>query len=169
MTSSLERWHRVQEFLFHEARLLDERRLGEWLELYAPDAEYWVPSAWEQQSPKDHVSLFYETVALLRMRIDRLEGEQSPLDSPKARVNHYLSNLMVEDPEGGEEDAEGSELIARAYLLFVEYRRDEQRWLAGRSTWRLRPRQASYQIAAKRVDLLNADQDSGHLRFAIPF
>jgi ethylbenzene dioxygenase subunit beta len=162
MNSALERWYRVQEFLFHEARLLDERRLGEWLELYAPDAEYWVPYAWEQQNPKDHVSLFYETVALLRMRIDRLALEQSPLDSPRARVNHYLSNLMIEDAEGGE-------LIARAYLLFAEYRREEQRWFAGRSTWRLRPKKASFQIAAKRVDLLNADQDSGHLRFAIPF
>ena len=44
---SLERWHRVQQFLFHEARLLDERRLQEWLALYAEDAEYWVPYAWE--------------------------------------------------------------------------------------------------------------------------
>ena len=63
---SVERWHRVQQFLFHEARLLDERRLQEWLALYAEDAEYWVPYAWNQQSPKDHVSLFYETKSLLR-------------------------------------------------------------------------------------------------------
>ena len=153
-------WHRVQAFLFHEARLLDERRFGEWLELYAADAEYWVPYDWEQKSPKEHVSLFYETVQLLRMRVDRLENELSPLDSPKARVNHFLSNVTVE---------EGPELTARAYLLFVEYRREEQRWFAARCTWRLRPRGASFLIAAKRVDLLNADQDGGHLRFALPF
>lgn len=156
----LELWHRVQAFLFHEARLLDERRFGEWLELYAPDAEYWVPYAWEQKSPKDHVSLFYETVQLLRMRVDRLATEHSPLDSPQARVNHFLSNVTVED---------GAELTARAYLLFCEYRREEQRWFAGRSSWRLRADGKSFRIAAKRVDLLNADQDSGHLRFAIPF
>lgn len=158
--ADLELWHRVQAFLFHEARLLDERRFGEWLELYAPDAEYWVPYAWEQKSPKDHVSLFYETVSLLRMRVDRLENELSPLDTPKARVNHFLSNVTVED---------GPELTARAYLLFCEYRREEQRWFAGRSTWRLRREGPGFRIAAKRVDLLNADQDSGHLRFAIPF
>ena len=160
--ADFELWHRVQEFLFHEARLLDERRLQDWLALYAPEAEYWVPHAWMQESPKDHVSLFYETVPLLRMRVDRLEGELSPLDSPQARVNHYLSNITVEDGAGGE-------LFARAYLLFTEYRREEQRWFAGRATWRLMPEGASFRIASKRVDLLNADQDSGHLRFALPF
>ena len=160
--SSLELWHRVQQFLFHEARLLDERRLQEWLALYAEDAEYWVPYAWEQKSPKDHVSLFYETVPLLRMRVDRLEHELSPLDSPMARVNHYLSNVAVE--EGGT-----GELAARAYLLFIEHRREEQRWFAGRASWRLRPQGGSFLIGAKRVDLLNADQDGGHLRFAVPF
>jgi 3-phenylpropionate/cinnamic acid dioxygenase small subunit len=157
---SLENWHRVQQFLFREARLLDERRLQEWLALYAEDAEYWVPYAWEQKSAKDHVSLFYETKSLLSMRVDRLERELSPLDSPMARVNHYLTNVTVED---------GAELTARAQLLFVEYRRDEQRWFAARSSWRLRPRGDDFLIAAKRVDLLNADQEQGHLRFAVPF
>jgi ethylbenzene dioxygenase subunit beta len=157
---NLERLHQVEQFLFHEARLLDERRLQEWLALYADDAEYWVPYAWGQESPKDHVSLFYETKSLLGMRVDRLERELSPLDSPPARVNHYLTNVLVED---------GPELTARAQLLFVEYRREEQRWFAGRATWRLRPRQAGFVIAAKRVDLLNADRGGGHLRFVLPF
>jgi benzoate/toluate 1,2-dioxygenase beta subunit len=158
MSAQLELWHRVQAFLFHEARLLDERRLDEWLELYSPEAEYWVPYAWGQESPREHVSLFYETVALLRMRVDRLQGELSPLAWPPARVNHYLSNVTVDDG-----------LIARAYLLFTEYRRDEQRWLAGRCTWKLLAKGERFLIASKRIDLLNADQDGGHLRFAIPF
>jgi len=157
---SLERWHQVQQFLFHEARLLDERRLQEWVALYADDAEYWVPYAWGQKSPKDHVSLFYETKSLLGMRVDRLERELSPLDSPAARVNHYLTNVTLE---------EGAEPTARAQLLFVEYRRGEQRWFAARATWRLRPRAEGFLIAAKRVDLLNADQEQGHLRFTVPF
>ena len=158
--SGAELWHRVQQFLFHEARLLDERRLQEWLGLYAQDAEYWVPYAWGQKSPKDHVSLYYETKSLLGMRVDRLERELSPLDSPPSRVNHYLTNVQVDD---------GDPLTARAHLLFVEYRREEQRWFAGRATWRLRPHGEGFLIAAKRVDLLNADQDGGHLRFALPF
>ena len=33
----------VEQFLYHEARLLDEQRLEEWLELFTDDATYWVP------------------------------------------------------------------------------------------------------------------------------
>src|ERR1043165_6789808 len=90
-------WHEVHAFLCLEARLLDERRFDAWLALYAPDAEYWVPYAWGQESPKENVLLFYETVTLLRMRVDRLAAESSPLDSPPARVNHFLSNVTVEE------------------------------------------------------------------------
>lgn len=162
MSVPLERWHAVQQFLFREARLLDERRFQEWLALYAPDAEYWVPYAWGQQSPKAHVSLFYETVKLLRMRVDRLEQEHSPLDSPPARVNHHLSNVTVDDDGAGR-------LTARAYLLFAEFRRDRTRWYSGRVAWTLRERGRGFEIAAKRVDLLDSDREDGHLRFAIPF
>jgi ethylbenzene dioxygenase beta subunit len=162
--ADLERWHAVQQFLFREARMLDERRWEDWLALYAPDAEYWVPMAWQQESPKDHVSLFYETVELLRMRLDRLERALSPLDWPPARTNHHLTNVTVEDGAG-----DGDMLIARAYLLFAEYRREEMRWYSARCTWRLRPDGGSFLIAAKRVDLLDSDQETGHLRFAIPF
>ena len=34
----------VRDFLYREARYLDDRQWDEWLELYAPDATYWMPS-----------------------------------------------------------------------------------------------------------------------------
>ena len=33
-----------EQFLVHEARLLDEGRFDEWLSLFTPDAWYWVPA-----------------------------------------------------------------------------------------------------------------------------
>ena len=33
----------VEQFLYREARLLDERRFREWLELFAADVRYWMP------------------------------------------------------------------------------------------------------------------------------
>src|SRR5262249_50847346 len=33
----------AEDFLYHEARLLDERRFEEWLELFTADGLYWLP------------------------------------------------------------------------------------------------------------------------------
>ena len=33
----------VEEFLYHEAELLDERRFAEWLDLLSEDIRYWMP------------------------------------------------------------------------------------------------------------------------------
>ena len=35
----------IEEFLYHEADLLDERRYEEWLELLTDDVRYWMPMA----------------------------------------------------------------------------------------------------------------------------
>jgi benzoate/toluate 1,2-dioxygenase beta subunit len=163
MDGDVQRWFAVQRFLFQEARLLDERRLDEWLALFAPEAEYWVPYAWGQASPRDHVSIVWETVPLLRMRVDRLMHDDVPMQWPASRVNHHLSNLMADAP-----GPDGT-ISARAYLLYVEHRRDEQRFFSGRCTWRLTPASGGFLIALKRIDLLNADQESGHLRLSVPF
>ena len=34
----------VEQFLYREARLLDERRFHEWLELFTDDVRYWMAS-----------------------------------------------------------------------------------------------------------------------------
>lgn len=36
----------VEAFLYREARLLDDRQWDEWIVLYSPKVEYWMP-AWD--------------------------------------------------------------------------------------------------------------------------
>ena len=50
----------VQEFLYREARYLDDKQWNDWLDLYAPDAVFWMP-AWDDddkltQDPQNEVS-----------------------------------------------------------------------------------------------------------------
>ena len=161
MTGSMERWHAVQQFLFDEARLLDEREWDAWLDLFLPEAEYWMPYEWGQESPTDHVSLFYEDLTLLRMRIDRLKSDLSPLEWPPSRTNRHLSNIRIDSDDG-------DRLTVTGYLMFVEYRREEQRVYSSRVTWNIQESGGTFRIAAKRVDLLNCDQETGHLRIAVP-
>ena len=37
------RQREIEQFLYHEARLLDQRRFHEWIELLADDIHYWMP------------------------------------------------------------------------------------------------------------------------------
>ena len=56
MAGSMERWYAVQKVLIEEARLLDEREWDAWLDMLLPEAEYWMPYEWRQDSASDHVS-----------------------------------------------------------------------------------------------------------------
>src|SRR5262249_24925119 len=72
----------LEEFLIHEARLLDERRFREWMELFAEDGTYWVPAAPDQASPFDQASLFYDDRELMKTRVERLEHPRIHVQTP---------------------------------------------------------------------------------------
>ncbi len=57
--------HRCEQFVLHEARLLDEAKFDEWLALFTSDGWYWVPSEPDQANPHDTVSLIYDDRRLL--------------------------------------------------------------------------------------------------------
>src|SRR6476469_7417105 len=51
---------RIEQFLFHEARLIDERRFAEWERLWDDEGIYWVPANGEGTDPDRDVSLIYD-------------------------------------------------------------------------------------------------------------
>jgi ethylbenzene dioxygenase subunit beta len=153
---------RVQEFLYRECRLLDDHRFEEWLSMFEPDGHYWVPMTWGQNSPVDHVSLIYETMDLLTLRIGRLMHKKTASQFPASRTIHQLGNVEIEDWTD-------NSVITRSLMTYVEYRRNEQRLFAGIAHHTLVPRSDSFGIKHKRVDLLNCDADVGHIRMNVPF
>jgi ethylbenzene dioxygenase subunit beta len=161
-SSDAELCHRVQQFLFLEAELLDDRRFDEWLDLFEPDGEYWVPMAWNQPDPLQHISLIYENLDVLKMRMQRLKELAALSQRPFSRTCHHVSNVTVRT-------SDDRSVSARAALIVVEYRRNEQRTFAGYSRHTLSRDGDKFRIRAKRVDLLNCDADIGHVRISIPF
>jgi benzoate/toluate 1,2-dioxygenase beta subunit len=141
-----------EEFIVHEARLLDERRFRDWMGLFADDGTYWVPAVPDQQSPFDQASLFYDDRELLKTRIERLEHPRIHVQTPPSRTAHLVGNIVVE-----EADAAKGEFVVGSTLIMVEYRDDAQRVFAGRQRHRLRRDGASFRIVQKRVDLINCD------------
>ena len=141
-----------EEFIIHEAQLLDARRFRDWMALFAEDGTYWVPAVPDQASPFDQASLFYDDRELMRTRIERLEHPRIHVQTPPSRTAHLIGNVVVEDA-----DSTTGEYTVGSTLIMVEYRDEQQRMFAGRQMHRLRRHGDSFRIVQKRVDLINCD------------
>lgn len=150
MQADIELHHRVSQFLFHEARLLDEQRWEEWNALFAEGGEYWAPATPGQPDPLNHVSLIYENDLLRKVRIARFKSPAAPSLHPFPRTAHLVSNVMVDKGEG---DA----LSVNSRFLMVEYRRDNQRIFAGAYAHDLVRANGSFLIRRKKADLVNCE------------
>lgn len=91
----------VRDFLYAEARFLDDRDWDSWLELYAKDAEFWMPS-WDDdgqltRDPQSEVSLmYYPRRDGLEDRIFRIRTEKSTSSTPDHRTGHNITNIELE-------------------------------------------------------------------------
>jgi benzoate/toluate 1,2-dioxygenase beta subunit len=139
-------------FLIHEAKLLDERRFRDWMELFTEDGAYWVPATPNQESPFNYASLFYDDRALMKTRIDRLEHPRIHIQTPPSRTAHLVSNVLVEKIDEAKGEVEVSSTV-----MMVEYRDESQRTFAGRQFHHLRRASDGYKIVLKRVNLINCD------------
>ena len=83
-------------FVFHEARLIDQHRFEEWLDLFAAEGHYWMPLEWGQTDPRLATSLMYEDKLLLQTRIERLKGNRTFSQKPKSRCHHVLQVPQVD-------------------------------------------------------------------------
>jgi len=150
-----------EDFLVHEARLLDEAQFDEWLALFTEDARYWVPSEPNQTSPHDTVSLMYDDRRLLETRVRRLASPRIYSQEPRSRTSRIVTNVSLADP-----GTDGGSLVRSKFVL-IEYRREQQRLFGGTYFHRLVVRNGAIRIAMKRVDLVNCDAPMDGL--VIPF
>jgi ethylbenzene dioxygenase beta subunit len=144
----------VEAFILREARLLDEQRYADWLELFADDAIYWIPTRAEQESPHEALSIIYEPRSLLAVRVERLLRREMHVQSPPSRTVHHVSAVEVEGDE------------ARSALIVAEWRAGESRFFAARVLHRLRRGANGLRIVLKRVNLI--DGEAPHRAIAVP-
>ena len=96
----------VREFLYREARYLDDREFEQWLECYHPDVVFWMP-AWDDddqltQDPHNEISLiYYENRGGLEDRVFRIRTDRSAATSmPEPRTGHNITNVEVLEQRG---------------------------------------------------------------------
>src|SRR5579863_5017205 len=141
---------RCEQFLLHEARLLDEAKFDEWLALFTPEAWYWVPSEPDQADPVETVSLIYDDRRLLETRVRRLSSPRMYSQEPRSRTSRIVANVTIEE-------AAKNACTIRSKFMMIEYRREQQRLFGGTAMHRLVQADSRIMIAWKRVDLVNCD------------
>lgn len=94
----------AEEFLYHEADLLDSRRFDEWLNLLADDIHYWMPLRRTTQAKEVEkeftvpggMALFDDDKTILTMRIQRLAIGRAWAEDPPSRTRRLISNLRID-------------------------------------------------------------------------
>jgi 3-phenylpropionate/cinnamic acid dioxygenase small subunit len=147
----------VEQFLYREARLMDEHLHDEWLALWTERCLYYAPVNEEDIDPRKHVTLFYEDRNALENRIMQMKSAVNWSQWPRSRVRRVISNVEVHTPPDGTVTVESN-------FSLVEVRREQQQVLAGRCFHTLHPEGNSFKIAYKKVLLVNIDAVMRNIR-----
>ena len=149
----------IIDFIYDEARMLDEGRYTEWLELWVPDGIYWMPLDYKQTDPHLVTSLMYEDMFMLKLRVERLNGVRTFSQKPKSRCHHVIQRPFVDEVNEAE-----NRITTNTSMHYVETRLDDQFLLALTATHELCVLDGKIRIANKRVELLNSDAAYGNIQ-----
>ena len=158
----------VEQFLYREARMLDDRQFHQWLELFTDDVRYWMPmrtnryaasskaisildgSRYEEDdlSKESDLAFMDETKDSLQRRVDRLDTGMAWAEDPPSRTRHFISNIEVEPGQ--------SESELKVYSNFIMYRtraETEEDFYVGSREDILRREGDSWKIAYRKIVL----------------
>jgi 3-phenylpropionate/cinnamic acid dioxygenase small subunit len=152
----------IEEFLYHEADLLDQRRFQEWLELLAEDIVYFMPMRrnvkFGQHAERENtklgqgISWFDEDKWTLTKRVEQVLTGVHYAEEPLSRVCHMVSNVRLLEvrpsAEAPEEVVVGSRFLV--YQNRVEY---ETYFFVGKRTDTLRRVGDDWRIAKREIIL----------------
>lgn len=140
------------EFVYLEARLLDEKRFDEWYALLTDDVRYWMPLTRGQPDGQTFTSLFHEDKLLLKVRIERLRHPHAFSQQQPSYCQHVLQQPAVEVA-----DDAANHYVTRTPFMYVETRLDQQLVLAGVSYHHLTVVDGSLRMRLKKIELVNCD------------
>tara|TARA_B100001939_G_scaffold268005_1_gene235493 strand:+ start:276 stop:755 length:480 start_codon:yes stop_codon:yes gene_type:complete len=153
----------VEQFLFHEVSLLDDRRFEDWTDLFTEDGYYWAPAEINQPDPASGVSLFFDDVPMMRIRFARLRHPRVHSQIPPSRTSHSISNVTAK------RSGTGDRVEVEARFQMLDYRPGhDQRAFGGKYEYVLSRSDAGcFRIASKKAVIINCDDV--HLPVAVPF
>ncbi len=127
----------IEQFLYHESRVLDERRYDEWYGLLTDDIHYFMPTRYnrlKRESDKEfsgpnEAAFFDEDKHSIAQRIRRLNTGMAWAEDPPSRTRHMVSNVVIRPRGNGEYEVDCYYMLYRSRLereieMFVGMRHD---------------------------------------------
>ncbi len=153
-------WREIEQFLYREARLLDEGKMEDWLDLFSAECLYWIPITPGGGNPMKEVSTAFDDRRRLEDRIYRLRTGYAWSQIPASRTSRMLSNIEVwNDGENG--------LRVRANFMLNEFRTGRQKLYSGWCGYRLKKVDGEWKIVVRQVNLIDSDQGHENLTFIL--
>jgi 3-phenylpropionate/cinnamic acid dioxygenase small subunit len=136
----------VEQFLYDEAELLDNRELHEWFDHIAADISYRMPRRLMRENQASAFSeqayYFNENYGSLKARVERFDSEYAWAERPPTRTRRYVTNVSVSEDD---ESLGDEELHVESNLLVYLSRGDSE---------------AHTFYSARRIDTLRRTDDS---------
>lgn len=137
----------VEDLLYLEARLLDEWRLDEWLELYTDDARYIVPATDAPDGDPDRdLVLIDDDRGRMQSRVERLNSRRAHREYPHSNTRHMVTNVELVSRRDNLLD------VYAAFTVF-RFRGDRSVYYVGRYLIVLTTVDGVLRIRSKRVEL----------------
>ena len=159
----------IEQFLYHESRVLDDRRYEEWFKLLADDLHYFMPTRYnrlKRESDKEfsapnEAAFFDEDKKSIAMRIRRLNTGMAWAEDPPSRTRHMVSNVVIRPRGNGEYEVDCYYMLYRSRLereveIFVGMRND---------VLRRRGSEAGFEVAKRTIILDQATLLARNLSF----
>jgi 3-phenylpropionate/cinnamic acid dioxygenase small subunit len=149
----------IEDFLYREADLLDERRYDEWLTLLAEDVRYWMPMRrnvkvddLEREFTREgrDISWFDEGKDTLTRRVKQIQTGIHWAEEPVSRISHLISNVQLVEVNPSAADPRQVSVRCR-FLVYRNRVETETDILVGKREDLLRRVGGDWQIAHRKI------------------
>jgi len=150
----------IEEFLYDEAVLLDDRRFKEWLETLADDLRYFMPMEYnvkfgehasrELTKREQQMSWFNEGKWTLGKRVEQILTGVHWAEEPLSRVCRMVSNVQLtglRTNDAGEEEVD----VSSRFLIYQNRCEYEQYFFVGDRLDRVRRTAQGWKLAQREI------------------
>jgi len=151
----------LENFLYAEADLLDNRRYEEWLDILSDDIRYWMPlrrnfkfgqESQENSRELEDLAWFDENKTTLRLRVKQIMTGIHWAEEPPSRISHFVTNVRI--VEANPSVARPSEVkLSSRFLVYRNRLQDETDILVGKREDVLRRQNGQWKIARRNIFL----------------